>query len=199
MPRGPSSSRSADRWGEVRISSRGAGDMSELAARIRAHDSVRAVLYDPMSRTFIIRYDTRRGCARLLRGALSDRMSARRAATRTTQVLRLTVDHELEGRMRLRLGGVPPGTLERFAAFVGSIDGVARALASPATGSLLVLFDPKVTRSKALLDAIAEVPPSAWPAAPSRAGDSHLEWAKVLFTTAALASAMAPLPAVLSL
>jgi Cu2+-exporting ATPase len=183
----------------VRISSRDAADMKDLAARIREHDSVRAVLYDPMGKTLVVRYDTRRGAARLLRGALSDRMSAARPANTTTQVLRLTVDHELEGRMRVRLGDVAPGTLERFAAFVGSIEGVQRAAASPATGSVLVLFDPKVTSSKALLDAVAGVPPSAWPAAESRAAASHVEWAKVALTTAALASALTPLAPALTL
>ncbi len=176
-----------------------AGDMGELAARIRGHDSVRAVLYDDIGKTLIIRYDTRRGAARLLRGALSDRMSVARPANSVTQVLRLTVDHELEGRLRLRLGNVPPGTLERFAAFVASIEGVERAHPSPATGSMLVLFDPKVTGSKALLDAMTGVPPSAWPAVESNAGASHVEWAKVALTTAALASAMAPLPTALTL
>src|SRR5262249_43981493 len=131
-------------WGEVRLRVRPpheASDVSELAARIREHESVQAVLYDPSSGSLIIRYDTRRGAARLLRGALCDRMNAARPAARPVQqVLRLTVDHELEGRLRLRMGDAPPGMLERFATFVGSIEGVERALPSPATGSLLVLF-----------------------------------------------------------
>src|SRR5260221_6612405 len=156
--------------GEVRMRvhpPRDAGNVCELAARIRGHESVDAVLYDPTSRSLIVRYDTRRGTARLLRGALSDRMNAAKPALPATlPVLRLHVDHELEGRLRLRMGDAPPGMLERLATFVGSIEGVERALPSPATGSLLVLFDAKVTSSRALFDAIAEVPPSAWPAAP---------------------------------
>jgi len=43
-------------------------DVSELAARVRAHEAVQAVLYDSAARSLIIRYDTRRGAARLLRG-----------------------------------------------------------------------------------------------------------------------------------
>src|SRR5258706_467641 len=86
-------------------------------------------------------------------------------------------------RGEVRMRHAARGMLERLATFVGSIEGVERALPSPATGSLLVLFDAKVTSSRALFDAIAEVPPSAWPAAHSHSRPAHVEWVKVALTT----------------
>src|SRR5258708_6110377 len=175
-----SSTRARNALGEVRmrVDSRSeAIDVNELALRIRAHEAVQAVLYDFATRSLIIRYDTRRGAARLLRGALSDWMDAARPKAESAQhVLRLTVDHELEGRLRLRVGDAPPRVLERLASFVTAMEGVERAMPSPATGSLLVLFDAKVTTAKGLLDAITQVPPSAWPAATPPGKPAHVEW-----------------------
>src|SRR5579859_610495 len=117
-----STKRVRNAWGEVRMrvdSPSEAIDVSELAARVRAHEAVQAVLYDSAARSLIIRYDTRRGAARLLRGALSDWMDAARPKAEPVQhVLRLAVDHELEGRLRLRVGDAPPRMLERLASFV---------------------------------------------------------------------------------
>src|SRR5262245_23856767 len=97
-------------WGEVRMRvDPHVGDLGELAARIRRHESVDAVLYDPATGHLIVRYDTRRGTARLLRGVLCDCMKlAKPALPATPPVLRLTVGHELEGRLRLRMGEAPP-------------------------------------------------------------------------------------------
>src|SRR5262249_8316997 len=57
------------------------------------------------------------------------------------------IAHELEGRVRLRVAGLGDDDLVRLAAFLEARPGIHRASASPASFSILVLFDPAETGS----------------------------------------------------
>jgi Cu2+-exporting ATPase len=165
-------------------------DVNELAEFIRHHEGVETVLHDAPRGAIVVRYDERRGAGRLLRGALLDRLlTMRQAESRVEQAKRIEVSiaHELPGRLRLRLGDAAPGLVEGLAAFVSTLPGVERARASPATGSLLVLYDQSVTGAQAILARISEVPPSAWPGAPPPSKPPYVEWVKAGFSAAVLA------------
>jgi Cu2+-exporting ATPase len=176
-------------------------DVRALAEFIRRHEGVEAVLHDAPRGTIVVRYDERRGAGRFLQGALLDRLRAtREAPAAEPRRLAVTIAHELPGRVRLRVKDAPPEAVERLAAFVAALPGVERSRASPAAGSLLVLFDPHVTGSAAILERIAEAPPSAWPAAVPADKPPYVEWVKAGFSTAVLASAITgivPVPVML--
>jgi Cu2+-exporting ATPase len=166
-------------------------DVRALADWIRRHDGVHSVVHDSPSGTIVVRYDEKRAAGRFFRGALLDRARATRAMT-APEPRRLTVSiaHELPGRVRLRVTDAPPEAIDRLAAFIDRLDGVARARASPGSESILVLFDPGVTSPRTLLDRIEEATPTSWPAAPPAAPRPYLEWMKTGFSTAVLAGAV---------
>ncbi len=166
-------------------------DLREVAEFIRRHDGVSEVLHDAPSGEIVVRYDERRGTARFFRGALLDRVSATRPVkTPEPQRLQITIAHELPGRVRLRVAGAPPEAIERLAAFIATLQGVERARASPAAGSVLVLFDPHVTDTAAVLAQIADAPPTTWPAATPPDKPPYVEWVKAGFSTAVMAGAI---------
>jgi heavy metal translocating P-type ATPase len=180
----------------VRVHAPGATptDAHELAQSVHSYEGVRSVLHDAMSGTMVVVYDKTSAAARFLRGALLDRIRARAEQVSVSPVhLQVSVLHELPGRVRLRLGEAPPGAVERLAAFVASLDGVLRARASPTSGSLLVLFDPKATSTQGLLAAIGGSPPAAWPSAGLPDDRSHLHWAKASFSAGVLGAAVSGL------
>jgi Cu2+-exporting ATPase len=176
---------------QVHAPGRGSPDVRELAEFIRRHASVESVLHDAPRGTIVVRYDERKGAGRFLQGALLDRLRATRSAPAPQpRRLEVTVAHELPGRVRLRVADAPAEAVERLAAFVATVPGVERARASPAAGSLLVLFDPAVTGACDILARIAEAPPSAWPAAPPPDRPAYVEWVKAGFSAAVLAGAV---------
>jgi len=187
----------------VQVSSPGEprADVGALAEWIGGHAGVHSVVLDSPTGTIVVRYDERRAAGRFFRGALLDRARATRAA-KAPEPRRVTVSiaHELPARVRLRVTDAPPEALDRLAAFIERLDGVARARASPGSESILVLFDPGVTRARALLDRIEEAPPTIWPAAAPVARSAAGEYAKTAFSTAVLAGAitgMVPSPVML--
>jgi heavy metal translocating P-type ATPase len=177
----------------VQVSSPGepGADVGALAEWIGRHDGVHSVVLDSPSGTIVVRYDERRAAGRFFRGALLDRARATRAV-QPLEPRRLTVSiaHELPGRVRLRVTDAPPEALDRLAAFIERLDGVARARASPGSESVVVLFDPAVTRPRALLDRIVEAPPTIWPAAAPPVRSPAHEWMKTGFSTMVLAGAI---------
>jgi Cu2+-exporting ATPase len=174
----------------VQVGEAGA-DVRALAEWIRRHDGVHSVEMDSPGGTVVVRYDERRAAGSFLRGALLDRARAARAAP-APQPRRLTVSiaHELLGRVRLRVTDAPPEALERLAAFIERLDGVARARASPGSESILVLFDAATTRVSTLLESIEHAPPTTWPAAPAAAPSASREWLKTGFSSLVLAGAV---------
>src|SRR5262249_51549656 len=148
-----------------------AHDVRKLAEWIRRHDGVEAVLHHEAAGTIVVRYDETRAPGKLLQGALLDRLRAiRPIRVAEAQRLEVSIAHEVPGRVRLRVGtlsarGGHDDAVERLAAFVATLPGVERARASPASGSMLVMFDQHLTTARKLLDAIAETPPSARPGA----------------------------------
>ena len=166
-------------------------DVRQLADFICRHEGVESVLHDAPNGTIVVRYDERLGAGRFLQGALLDRLRATRPAPPAVpRRLEVSIAHELPGRVRLRVAGAPPEAIERLTAFVASLPGVERARASPASGSLLVLFDPRVTGATDLLARIAEAPPVAWPAAAPPERPPYVEWVKAGFSGVVLAGAI---------
>jgi len=166
-------------------------DVGALAEWIGRHDGVHSVALDSPKGTILVRYDERRAAGRFFRGALLDRARATRPV-KAPEPRRLTVSiaHELPARVRLRVTDAPPEALDRLAAFIERLDGVARARASPGSESILVLFDPALTSARALLHRIEEAPPANWPGAAPSARSAALEWTKTGFSTAVLAGAI---------
>ena len=166
-------------------------DVRELADWIRRHDGVAAVLHDSSEGMIVVRYDERRAPAMFLQGALLDRVRAiRPSKIAPPRRLEVQIAHEVSGRVRLRVGGAPPEALERLAAFVAALPSVDSARPSLASGTLLVVFDPQGTSSRALLAAIAETPPLAWPAGQPAAKPAYVEWVKTGFSAAVMAGAI---------
>ena len=79
-------------------------------------------------------------------------------------VQRIEVVHALEGRVRLRVVGGSSEEVSQVAALLSQKEGVLRASASPASGSILVQYDDAVTdrhaivRTASAFEALAEIP-----------------------------------------
>src|SRR5262249_42053815 len=104
--------------------------------------------------------------------------------------LEVSIAHEVPGRVRLRVGNAPPEAIERLAAFIEAEPGVDHARASPASGSIVVTFDPHVTAPQKILDAIALSPPVAWPAPQPAPSPPYVEWVKAGFPPAVMAASI---------
>jgi heavy metal translocating P-type ATPase len=174
-------------------------DVRALAEWIGEHEAVRAVRHDRARGDLVIQYDERAGSARLLRGALLDRARGTPPPSRTYHVA-VSVAHALPGRLRLHLDDAPPRAIERLAAFIATLAGVSRARPSPASGSIVVLFDPRRTSPRTLLDSIARDTPAAWPEVSPSSGTSRREWVKAGLSAAVLGGAVSgivPAPLIL--
>jgi heavy metal translocating P-type ATPase len=101
------------------------------------------------------------------------------------------IAHALEGRVRLRVGGLGDDDLVRLAAWLGGRPGVFRASPSPASRSILIIFEPAETGAPALLAAALESTPEDWPAAPPK--QAGPEWRTMAFNTAVFAVTVAEL------
>ena len=100
---------------------------------------------------------------------------------------RVVVVHQLDGRARFRLEGASDDELLRLTAWLALRPGVQRVNPSPASGSILVLYDAKGTSEETLLADIAASDPRTWPAAPPPTKESR-GWAKTAMNTAVLAA-----------
>jgi Cu2+-exporting ATPase len=173
------------------------GALHELARWMEDFDGVSLVRHDPREKVLVVRYDERRGAGEFLRGVLRDRILAARPKPIVRP--RLTVLHALPGRLRLRVEGGPPKSVEQLSAFIGQLEGVERARGSPAGGSILVLYDEAVITAEHIIARTLEVDPADWPEAPPPPPNPRAEWVKTGLTTAALATAvtgLAPAPLV---
>ena len=101
---------------------------------------------------------------------------------------RVEIVHLLEGRARLRLVNVSEDDVQRIALHVATIPGVSRANPSPASRSLLVAFDPKLTNARALIENIASSDASKWPPLPKP--PARLGFATTAFNSAVLAASV---------
>jgi len=177
----------------IRVHEPGAasGDVHELAAWMQQQDAVTHVEHRSETGHIVVRYDERRGTGRFIEGVLLDRLRATRAPKRVASVpLEVSIAHELPGRVRLKVSGQSTSALERLAALVETLPGVERARPSPASGSLLVLFDGHVTSSRALLDQIATSAPVTWPPGAPAVKPPWVEWAKAGFAGAVMAGSI---------
>lgn len=173
-----------------------------LARWVGAQEGVHAVFYDRPSGTLVVRYDERRAPVRFLRGALADRLAVRQPQpVAAPKRIEISVVHEVPGRVRVALGGAPPEAASRLASFLATLPGVDSARASPATGSVLVLFAAAVTSSRVLLQEIARTPPAHWPAGKPAQKPAWIEWAKAggsLVVMSAAIAAIVPPPLMLA-
>ncbi len=107
------------------------------------------------------------------------------------------IAHAIEGRVRLRLAGLADDDLVRLAAWIEARPGVTRASASPASRSILVLYEPLEDSASAILAAVQQSAPAEWPAA--AAPPARPEWRAMAFNTAVLAATVSgavPPPAI---
>ena len=105
--------------------------------------------------------------------------------------------HSLEGRARFRLTSAPEDAFLRLAAWIQALPGVTRANGSPASDTILVLFDPAITNANALLDAIVRSRAAEWPEV--KPEPRRHEWRKTTLNTVVLAATMSgvvPVPAI---
>ena len=166
-------------------------DVRALADWIRRHDGVETVLHNQSSGTIIVRYDERRGAGRFIHGAVLDRLSALRPVRVVPhRPIQLSIAHEVRGRVRFKVDSAKPGAIERMAALIETLTGVERARSSPATGSILVLFDPDQTSARLILDEIERTPIVAWPTAGPPPHAPHVEWVKAGFSALVLAGSI---------
>jgi heavy metal translocating P-type ATPase len=167
------------------------GDVKRLVAWIERQEAVRAVVHDADDGTIVLRYDTRKAPERLLRGAVMDRLSAiRNRPDVVAKRVEVKIAHEVPGRVRLKVSAAPPEAVERLASFIATLAGVERARASPGIGSVVVMFDERVTTTREIVAAISGALPTAWPAAQPVAKPAYFEGAKAAFGAAVLAGAI---------
>jgi Cu2+-exporting ATPase len=96
------------------------------------------------------------------------------------------IAHHIEGRLRLRVGGLDDDGVVRLAAWIETRPGVMRASASPAVSAILVLYEPAETGAPALLAAARASALAEWPSAAAK--PSRPEWRAMALNTAVLAA-----------
>ena len=174
--------------------------VNELTRFIEQHPGVEGVVHEPDSGRIVVRYDERNGTKRLLQGALLDRLNALAPRPIRLRPVVVTVMHESPGRVRLKVNS-GAHLVERLRSFVAELTGVERANTSPATQTVLVSFDPKLTSRKQILEAIEHAPPRDWPDANPEPRDSpYFEWVKAGFSTSVLVGSitgLVPVPVML--
>jgi Cu2+-exporting ATPase len=166
--------------------------LDAIVAALDDHPCVAEVRHDAARGTLVIHYDDRRGAAHVLAAIVQDRLRAMHASTSSdASRIEVSVVHELKGRVRLEVKGAVAGAPEKIAALLAGLPGVERARPSPATGTILVLFDPAVTSTDALLEAIHRTPSTAWPApAPASSASTSHEILKTAFSVAVLGASI---------
>jgi len=165
-------------------------DVQDLTSFILAQTGVAQVEHNAATGQIVIRYDEQQNTGRFLEGALLDQLRLLRPIARVAKPVEISVAHELPGRARWKVTTNGKGALERLAAFVESLPGVERAGASPASGSLLVLYDPQTTTGKAILAQVEETSPNIWPPGAPAAKAPYVEWVKAGFAGTVMAASI---------
>jgi heavy metal translocating P-type ATPase len=169
-----------------------------LVRWVEAIAGVESVRHDLQHEALVVRYDERRVASEVLRGTLLDRVTAG-TPQRIVERARVSIAHELPGRLRLRVHGGSPRVVEQFATLIDQLDGVERARAQPANRSIVVFFDPETIDAEQIVARANAVDSADLPAPPPPAPDPRVEWLKTGFSTAALIAAvtgLAPAPVV---
>ena len=102
--------------------------------------------------------------------------------------LQATLAHWLPGRARIRIAGASDSQIGRIAAWLETMNGVARVSPSEASDSILILFDRKKTSAQKIIDAVNASVPGEWPCAPAH---EHRKWPKVAFSAVVLGVTLA--------
>jgi Cu2+-exporting ATPase len=167
-----------------------AAHVDEISRFLTRTTGVVGVVHEPASGRMRVRYDERRSAGAYLQGVLTDRVAALRAPpVKRRRPTVVTVVHESVGRVRLSIKA-PPAMVERLRAFLADRPGVERAATSPATGTVLVVFDPERTSTQQLVELIRESTPRDWPEAAPSAESPYFEWVKAGFSTAVMAASI---------
>lgn len=125
----------------------------------------------------------KRALAALAR-SVEDRLFA--ASRRPSPPFGVTLLHALPGRARLRVSGLADREVERLAEWLRNSPGVHRARPSPASGSIVVWFDPALTSAESIVRDARASDPRAWPSStPEPSG-----WGRALASTAVLAASV---------
>jgi heavy metal translocating P-type ATPase len=184
--------------GRVRIKARppGAASVRGLMSWLADRDEVIEVSYRERTGALDVRYREARGDSGAFIRSLRDRIFT---LTRpdAPRGFRVELAHALDDRARLRLVGATDDEVLRLAAWLAGQPGIARANASPASRSVVVVFHPETTSAQLVLASIAEVDPAEWPAAPT--APSRTGWRVAALNTVVFATAVAgilPVPAV---
>ncbi len=174
--------------------------VTELTRFIERHKGVEEVVHDQISGRIVVRYDERKGAGQFLQGALRDRISSLVTPPPKRRPVSVSVVHESFGRVRLKLTGSEQ-LVERLNSFVADLPGVERATTSPASGTVVVTFDPKVTNRRAILEAIEKSTPRSWPEGSPAPDSPYFETVKAGFSAAVLTGAITgivPMPLMLT-
>lgn len=133
-----------------------------LIAWIRSQDAVTEVAVDEPEGWLDVVVREEGALVRLAR-AVEDRVFV--ALRREPSPFAMKVLHALPGRVRLAVVGQGghESDLERLAEWMPSIPGVTRASPSPASGSIVVWFDPEITTVAEIMRAALASDPRAWP------------------------------------
>jgi Cu2+-exporting ATPase len=179
------------RLGKERVRIRGAQPQApethELLKWLEARTDVTNVAYRERVEAIEVQYrEAPRQSGAFVR-SLSDRVHTL-STPAGTATMTSEVSHALKGRVRLRLNGVSADDVVRIAGWIADAPGVLRASSSPASQSVLVLFDPKVTTAEAIAEAVAATDPTLWPKAPEAPKKNG--WAATAGTALVLGAAL---------
>ena len=155
-----------------------------MLAWIRGQEGVAEVAVDGHGGTVEVVVRGRHALGRLAR-SVQDRLFA--ASRRASRARAVSVLHALPDRVRLRVSGVDDRDIERLAEWLPARCGVRRARPSPASGSLVVWFDPTQTSAAEIVQAILDSDARAWPAV----GPEAPGWGRAALTTGVLAASLA--------
>lgn len=158
-----------------------------VLAWIRRHDAVAEVTIDRPKGAVEVVVREKRSLAILARTVEDRLFAAARLRARRADPIDVTLRHALPGRVRLGVTGLPDRDVERLAQWLSTKAGVRKVRPSPASGSIVVWFDPAQTSPVAIVRDVLASDPRSWPnAVPSEVG-----WGQAVVTTGVLAASVA--------
>ena len=168
----------------LRVDSPAIPSVLALQAWLERHEVVSDVAVNAPNGALEVVVRERGAVARLAR-SIKDRLFA--ATRQKRPPLDVSVLHVVPGRVRLGVSGVADADIERLGDWLRSLPGIRRARPSPASGSVVVWFDPEQTSARAIADAICASEPQAWPTI----GPLDAGWSRTFVNTGVFAMSLA--------
>jgi P-type Cu2+ transporter len=109
----------------------------------------------------------------------------------------VAIAHAIPGRVRLALSGISDDDTVRLARWLADQPGILRASPSPASLSVVVVFDEQAYTAAAIRDLVAAVDPGVWPRLPA-APRPETHWRNAAVSSVVMGAALTgavPLPA----